>query len=75
MPIAGETAGEIPRAFIVLRAHASSSELMRWLAEGVANYKLTRRVEITYRIPRVPFAQNPAPTARRARSQPPHRLS
>jgi acyl-CoA synthetase (AMP-forming)/AMP-acid ligase II len=47
-----ETAGEVPKAFIVLRGSASADELASWLAERVAPYKRVRRVEFVDQIPR-----------------------
>jgi acyl-CoA synthetase (AMP-forming)/AMP-acid ligase II len=47
-------AGEIPKAFVVLRAAASAQELMAWVAERVASYKRVRQVEFTDSIPRSP---------------------
>ncbi|HYA51195.1 MAG TPA: hypothetical protein VEG33_08480, partial [Streptosporangiaceae bacterium] len=47
-------AGEIPKAFVVLRAPASEQELMAWVAERVAGYKRVRQVEFTDSIPKSP---------------------
>jgi long-chain acyl-CoA synthetase len=49
-------AGEIPRAFIVLRAATtvSADELMRFVAERVAGYKQIRVVEFIAEIPKNP---------------------
>lgn len=47
-----ELAGEVPKAFIVLRAPASADELLAWVAERVAPYKRVRRVEFIDQIPR-----------------------
>ncbi len=49
-----ELAGEIPKAFVVLRAPASAQELMAWVAERVAPYKRVRQVEFIDTIPRSP---------------------
>jgi len=49
-----ELAGEIPKAFVVLRAPASAQELMAWVAGRVASYKRVRQVEFTDSIPRSP---------------------
>jgi acyl-CoA synthetase (AMP-forming)/AMP-acid ligase II len=49
-----ESAGEVPKAFIVLQAPASAEELTGWVAERVAPYKRVRRVEFTEQIPRSP---------------------
>jgi acyl-CoA synthetase (AMP-forming)/AMP-acid ligase II len=47
-----ELAGEVPKAFIVLRRSATADELAGWLAERVAPYKRVRRVEFVDHIPR-----------------------
>jgi acyl-coenzyme A synthetase/AMP-(fatty) acid ligase len=47
-------AGEVPKAFVVLRTPASADELMAWVGERVAGYKRVRRIEFTDRIPRSP---------------------
>jgi acyl-CoA synthetase (AMP-forming)/AMP-acid ligase II len=47
-------AGEVPKAFVVLRAPASAQDLMTWVAERVAPYKRVRQVEFTVSIPRSP---------------------
>jgi acyl-CoA synthetase (AMP-forming)/AMP-acid ligase II len=47
-------AGEIPKAFVVLRAPASAQELMAWVAERVASYKRVRQVEFIDSIPKSP---------------------
>ena len=49
-----EMAGEVPKAFIVLRGSASADELVGWLAERVAPYKRVRRVEFVDQIPKSP---------------------
>src|SRR6516164_6108247 len=49
-----ETAGEVPKAFIVLDAPTSAEELTSWVAQRVAPYKRVRRVEFIDRIPRSP---------------------
>src|SRR5262249_57081788 len=49
-----ELAGEIPKAFVVLRSPASEQELMAWMAERVASYKRVRQVEFTDSIPKSP---------------------
>ena len=49
-----ELAGEIPKAFVVLRAPASPRELMAWVAERVAGYKRVRQVEFIDSIPKSP---------------------
>jgi acyl-CoA synthetase (AMP-forming)/AMP-acid ligase II len=47
-------AGEVPKAFVVLRAPATAEELMAWVAGRVAGYKRVRQVEFTDSIPRSP---------------------
>jgi long-chain acyl-CoA synthetase len=49
-------AGEIPRAFVVLRPgkKANESELMRFVEERVAGYKKIRAVEFVDEIPKTP---------------------
>jgi acyl-CoA synthetase (AMP-forming)/AMP-acid ligase II len=47
-------AGEVPKAFVVLRTPASAQDLMTWVAERVAPYKRVRQVEFTGSIPRSP---------------------
>jgi acyl-CoA synthetase (AMP-forming)/AMP-acid ligase II len=47
-------AGEVPKAFVVLRAPASAQELMAWVAGHVASYKRVRQVEFIDSIPRSP---------------------
>jgi acyl-CoA synthetase (AMP-forming)/AMP-acid ligase II len=47
-------AGEVPKAFVVLRAPATAAELMDWLAERVAPYKKVRRLEFIEAIPKSP---------------------
>jgi acyl-coenzyme A synthetase/AMP-(fatty) acid ligase len=49
-----ELAGEIPKAFVVLRSPASAQELMAWVAGRVASYKKVRQVEFTDSIPKSP---------------------
>ncbi|MCX7752996.1 MAG: 4-coumarate--CoA ligase family protein [Blastocatellia bacterium] len=52
IPSPDEEAGEVPKAFIVLKAEASAEELMAYVAERVAPYKKIRRVEFVEQIPR-----------------------
>lgn len=47
-------AGEVPKAFVVLRAPASADELMAWVGERLAGYKRVRQIEFTDHIPRSP---------------------
>jgi acyl-CoA synthetase (AMP-forming)/AMP-acid ligase II len=52
-----ETAGEVPKAFVVRRPGAETvgaQELTSWVADRVAPYKRVRRVEFTDAIPKSP---------------------
>ncbi len=54
--IPDEEAGEIPKAFVVLRegARAETAEIMSFVAERVAPYKKVRAVEFVSEIPKSP---------------------
>ncbi|MEZ4698863.1 MAG: AMP-binding protein [Rhodothermales bacterium] len=56
IPSPDEEAGEVPKAFVVLKAGASLSEtaLMDYVAERVAPYKKVRKVAFVDQIPKVP---------------------
>jgi acyl-CoA synthetase (AMP-forming)/AMP-acid ligase II len=54
IPSPDEEAGEVPKAFVVLRAEASAEELMEFVAERVAPYKKIRFVEFVEQIPKSP---------------------
>ena len=60
VPFADEEAGEIPKAFVVLKpgapldAESAPAELMSFVAAGVAPHKKIRLVEITDQIPKSP---------------------
>ena len=49
-----EFAGEVPRAFVVLKKEATAEEIIRYVAEQVAPYKRIREVEFVTEIPRNP---------------------
>ena len=49
-----QIAGEVPKAFIVLRGSASADELVGWVGERVAPYKRVRRIEFVDQIPKSP---------------------
>jgi acyl-CoA synthetase (AMP-forming)/AMP-acid ligase II len=49
-----EGCGEIPRAFVVLKAPASADELMAFVAQRVAPYKKVRRLDFIDAIPKSP---------------------
>ncbi len=58
VPSPDEEAGEVPKAFLVLKdvpdPEAVANEVMNYLAERVAPYKRVRRYELTEAIPRTP---------------------
>jgi acyl-CoA synthetase (AMP-forming)/AMP-acid ligase II len=49
-----EAAGEIPRAFVVLKGPVSADELMAYVAHRVAPFKKVRRVDFIDAIPKSP---------------------
>jgi acyl-CoA synthetase (AMP-forming)/AMP-acid ligase II len=49
-----EECGEIPKAFVVLKAQATGEELMGYIAERVAPHKKIRRIEFIDAIPKSP---------------------
>ncbi len=49
-----ESAGEVPKAYVVRRGAISEQELMDWVAGRVAPYKRVRLVEFTDSIPKSP---------------------
>ena len=52
VPSPDEEAGEVPKAFIVLKGEATPEEIMAWVAERLAPHKRLRRVEIIGQIPK-----------------------
>jgi acyl-CoA synthetase (AMP-forming)/AMP-acid ligase II len=52
IPSPDDEAGEIPKAFIVLKAEASPEEIKEYVAEQVAPYKKIRLLEIVDSIPK-----------------------
>ena len=54
IPIPDEEAGEIPKAYVVIRSPITGDEIMAWIAERVSPYKKIRQVEITDAIPKSP---------------------
>jgi acyl-CoA synthetase (AMP-forming)/AMP-acid ligase II len=54
IPSPDEEAGEVPKAFVVLRAGAglAPEALLEWVAERVAPYKRVRRLAIVEQIPK-----------------------
>jgi acyl-CoA synthetase (AMP-forming)/AMP-acid ligase II len=49
-----EEAGEVPKAFVVLKSEATAEELMAFVASRVAPYKKVRRIEFVEQIPKSP---------------------
>jgi acyl-CoA synthetase (AMP-forming)/AMP-acid ligase II len=54
IPLPDEEAGEIPKAFLVLKGEASEQEIKDFVAEQVAPYKKIRRIEFIEQIPKSP---------------------
>lgn len=54
IPCPDEEAGEVPKAFVVLRAAATAEEIMDFVEERVAPYKKLRFVEFADKIPKSP---------------------
>jgi acyl-CoA synthetase (AMP-forming)/AMP-acid ligase II len=52
VPSPDEEAGEVPKAFIVLKGEATPDSIQAWVAERVAPHKRLRRVEIIGQIPK-----------------------
>jgi len=52
IPSADEEAGEIPKAFVVLREQITPEEIMGFVAERVASHKKVRAVEVIDEIPK-----------------------
>lgn len=52
VPLEDAEAGEIPRAFVVLKGTATAEELMAHVASRVASYKKVRRLEFIDAIPK-----------------------
>ncbi len=54
IPSPDDEAGEVPKAFVVLRSEATPDELMAWVAERVAPFKKVRRLDIVESVPKSP---------------------
>jgi acyl-CoA synthetase (AMP-forming)/AMP-acid ligase II len=52
IPSPDEEAGEIPKAFVVLKAEVDTEELMDFVAEQVAPHKKIRKIEVVDKIPK-----------------------
>ena len=54
IPSPDETAGEIPKAFVVLKGDVGAQQIMEYVAGRVAPHKKIRAVEIVGQIPKSP---------------------
>ncbi len=54
IPYPDEEAGEVPKAFVVLKNHIETDRLMDFVAERVSSYKRIRYIEIVEQIPKSP---------------------
>lgn len=54
IPSPDEEAGEVPKAFVVLKGQATAEELMDYVAQHVAPFKKIRRMEFVEQIPKSP---------------------
>ena len=54
IPVPDPDAGEIPKAFVVIRSPLTAEEVMAFVAERVSSYKKVRRVEFVDAIPKSP---------------------
>jgi acyl-CoA synthetase (AMP-forming)/AMP-acid ligase II len=52
IPSPDEEAGEIPKAFVVLKEHVEPEEIMAYVAERVAPHKKVRALEVVDEIPK-----------------------
>lgn len=52
IPVPDEEAGEIPKAFVVLKRSASTEEILSFVAARVAPYKRVRAIEVVGEIPK-----------------------
>jgi len=54
IPSPDEEAGEVPKAFVVLKGEATADEILAFVAEHVAPYKKVRKLEFVEQIPKSP---------------------
>ncbi|MBA3572972.1 MAG: AMP-binding protein, partial [Pyrinomonadaceae bacterium] len=54
IPSPDEEAGEVPKAFVVLKGAATTAEIMEFVSARVAPHKRIRRVEFVSEIPKSP---------------------
>lgn len=58
IPCADEEAGEVPKAYVVLKGDATPEEIIDFVAERVAPHKKIRSVEFIDKIPKSPLARS-----------------
>ena len=54
IPLADEEAGQVPKAFVVLKGELAPADILAYVAARVAPYKKLRSVEVTDHIPKSP---------------------
>jgi acyl-CoA synthetase (AMP-forming)/AMP-acid ligase II len=54
IPLPDEEAGEVPKAFIVLKGEATAEEIMAFVEDHVAPYKKIREIEFIDKVPKSP---------------------
>lgn len=54
IPVPHEEAGQVPKAFVVLKAEATPDQILAFVAERVAPYKRIRILEVIDQIPKSP---------------------
>ncbi len=54
IPMASEEAGEVPKAFVVLKSDVPPDQIMSYVAERVAPYKRIRALDVIDQIPKSP---------------------
>jgi len=54
IPLADEEAGQVPKAFVVLKSELAPADILEYVAARVAPYKRLRSVEVTDHIPKSP---------------------
>jgi acyl-CoA synthetase (AMP-forming)/AMP-acid ligase II len=54
IPLPHDEAGQVPKAFVVLKDDATPDQIMEYVAARVAPYKKLRHLEVTNQIPRSP---------------------
>jgi len=54
VPLSDEEAGQVPKAYVVLKGQATPDEIMAYVAERVAPYKKLRYLEVIDQIPKSP---------------------